>query len=152
MFIWNIKVFCITMPSASSRARSRARIDCARIPPYNILLNEVHVCVIMRKSTLPFIPENDYSDLIIIVRWNEGPVGIITQPYSEVYWAYFRSLVFGNSLTKHNKLTSFSYSVVILSSRFPTYRFVVMHANPPDFPRLFEPRVIGSVISGIYEC
>ena len=28
---------------------------------------------------------------------------IITQPYSEVYWGYFRRLVFGNSLTKHIK-------------------------------------------------
>ena len=25
---------------------------------------------------------------------------IITQPYSEVYWGYFRRLGFGNSLTK----------------------------------------------------
>ena len=49
---------------------------------------------------------------------------IITQPYSEVYWGYFRRLVLGNSLTKHNKLTSFSYSVVNFSS---------------PFPRLFEP-------------
>ena len=39
---------------------------------------------------------------------------IITQPYSEVYWGYFRHLVFGYSLTKHNKLSSFLYSVVIL--------------------------------------
>ena len=45
---------------------------------------------------------------------------IITQPYSAVYWGYFRRLVFGNSLTKHIKLSSFSYSVVICSSRFPT--------------------------------
>ena len=27
---------------------------------------------------------------------------IITQPYSEVYWGYFRRLVFGSSLTKHS--------------------------------------------------
>ena len=39
-------------------------------------------CVIMRKSYRPFII---------------------------VYWEYFRRLVFGNSLTKHNKLTSFSF-------------------------------------------
>ena len=45
---------------------------------------------------------------------------IITQSYSEVYWGYFHRLVFGNALTKHIKLTSLSYSVVI---------FV-----PPDFP------------------
>ena len=51
---------------------------------------------------------------------------IIAQPYSEVYWGYFRHLVFGNSLTKHNKLTSLSYSVVIFSSRCPTYRLVSM--------------------------
>ena len=55
---------------------------------------------------------------------------IITQPYSEVYWGYFRLLVFGNSLTKHNKLTSFSYSVVIFSSRFPTCRLVFMLTLP----------------------
>ena len=51
---------------------------------------------------------------------------IITQPYSEVYWGYFRHLVFVNSLTKHNKLTSFSYSVVNFSSRSLTYRLVIM--------------------------
>ena len=66
---------------------------------------------------------------------------IITQPYSEVYWGYFRRLVFGNSLTKHNKLNSFSYSVVICSLPFshlpPCY-----HGNPPDFPRLIGPRVL----------
>ena len=65
---------------------------------------------------------------------------IITHPCSEVYWGYFRRLVFGYSLTKHNKLSSFSYSVVIfflsLSHLPPCY-----HAKPPDFPRLFEPRV-----------
>ena len=47
---------------------------------------------------------------------------IITQPYSEVYWGYFRHLVFGNSLTKHNKLIFRSD----FSSRFPTYRLVIM--------------------------
>ena len=64
---------------------------------------------------------------------------IITQPYSEVYWGYFGRLVFGNSLTKHNKISSFSYSVVIvflpLSHIPPCY-----HANPPNFPRLIGPR------------
>ena len=48
---------------------------------------------------------------------------IITQPCSEIYCGYFRRLVFGNSLTKH---ISLSYSVVIFSSRFPTYRLVIM--------------------------
>ena len=66
---------------------------------------------------------------------------IITQPYSELYWGYFRRLVFGNSLTKHNKLSSFSYSVLIfvlpLSHIPPCY-----HTKHPDFPRLFEPRGI----------
>ena len=66
---------------------------------------------------------------------------IITQPYSEVCWGYFGRLGFGNSLTKHNKISSFSYSVVIcflpLSHIPPCY-----HANPPDFPRLIGPRVI----------
>ena len=47
---------------------------------------------------------------------------IITQPYSKVYWGYFRRLVFGNSLTKHiNKLRIFSF---IFRSDF----------FPPDFP------------------
>ena len=64
---------------------------------------------------------------------------IITQPYSEIYWGYFRGLVFGNSLTKHIKLSSFLYSVVILSlpiSHIPP----CFHAKPPDFPRLIVPR------------
>ena len=56
---------------------------------------------------------------------------IITQPYSEVYsevyWGYFRRLVFGNSLTKHNKPTSFLNSLVMF---------------PPDFPRLIVSRDI----------
>ena len=64
---------------------------------------------------------------------------IITHPYSEGYWGYFRRLVFGNSLTKHIKLSSFSYSVVIfflpISHIPPCFR-----ANPPDFPRLIGPR------------
>ena len=55
---------------------------------------------------------------------------IITQPYSEVYWGYFGRLSFGNSLTKHNKISSFSYSVVICSSRFPTCRLVIMLTLP----------------------
>ena len=67
---------------------------------------------------------------------------IITQPYSAVYWGYFRRLVFGNSLAKHIKLSSFSYSVVIFSlpiSHIPP----CFHANPPDFPHLIGPRDIG---------
>ena len=56
---------------------------------------------------------------------------IIAQPYSEVYWGYFRRLVFGNSLAKHIKLSSFSYSVVIfflpISHILPCF-----HGNPPD--------------------
>ena len=32
---------------------------------------------------------------------------IITQPYLEVYWGYFGILDFGNSFTKHNKISSF---------------------------------------------
>ena len=84
----------------------------------------------MRKSNRPFIPANDYS-LFISLELFAGMNGrlelrIITHPYSEVYWGYFRRSVFGNSLTKHNKLSSFSYSVVIFSSRFPTYRLVIM--------------------------
>ena len=67
---------------------------------------------------------------------------IITQPYSEVYWGYFRRLVFGNSLTKHNKLTSFSYSAVICFLPF-THIPLCYHAKPPDFPHLFRPRAIG---------
>ena len=55
---------------------------------------------------------------------------IIIQPYSEVYWGYLHRFVFGNSLTKHNKLSSSSYSIVIFSSRLPTYRLVIM----PNLP------------------
>ena len=65
---------------------------------------------------------------------------IITQPNSEVYWGYFRRLVFGNSLTKHIKLSSFSYSVVIFFLLI-FHRPPCFHANPPDFPRLIGPRV-----------
>ena len=57
---------------------------------------------------------------------------IITQPYSEVYWGYFRHLGFGNSLTKHIKLSHFSSSVVIVFLPISP----CFHANPPDFPRL----------------
>ena len=51
--------------------------------------------ILMSLLHRPFIPANDNSEfhLIIIVRWNEWPVGI-TQPYSEVYWGYIRHLVF----------------------------------------------------------
>ena len=66
---------------------------------------------------------------------------IITQPYSEVYWRYFWCLVFGNSLTKHIKLSSFSYSVVIFFLLISHIPFCV-HANPPDFPRLIGSRVL----------
>ena len=58
----------------------------------------------------PFIPANDYSEI---------GIAHITQPCSEVYWGYFRLLVFENSL-------------VIFSSRFPTYRLVIM-LNLPIF-------------------
>ena len=86
---------------------------------------------------------------------------IITQPYSAVYWGYFRRVVFGNSLTKHIKLSSFSYSVMIFFlpiSHIPP----CFHANPPDFPRLIGPRAlvihnynflsIGKSICSIFEC
>ena len=53
---------------------------------------------------------------------------IVTHHYSEVYCGYFRRLVFGNSLT---------------FSRIPH----CFHANPPDFPRLFDPRVPGQVVA-----
>ena len=69
---------------------------------------------------------------------------IITQPYSAVYWGYFDRLVFGNSLTNHIKLSSFSYSVVIFFlpiSHIPP----CFHANPPDFPRLIGPRDISKL-------
>ena len=72
---------------------------------------------------------------------NAFPKTKTAQPYSEVYYRYFPRLVFVNSLTKHNKLGSFAYSVVILflplSHIPPCYR-----TKPPHFPRLFEPRVI----------
>ena len=59
---------------------------------------------------------------------------IITQPHSQVYWGYFRRLVFGNSSTKHNKLTYFSNSILFCSDVFlpffPTYRLVFMQKLP----------------------
>ena len=96
----------------------------------------------MCNSNRPFIPAKDYSEFISLLSFT-GMNGrlelrIITQPYSEVYWGYFGCLVFGNSLKKHNKISSFSYFVVIcflpLSHIPPCY-----HANPPDFPRLIGP-------------
>ena len=63
---------------------------------------------------------------------------MITQPYSAVYWGYFRRLVLENSLTKHIKLSSFSYSVVIFF--FPISTAPCLHVNPPNFPRLIGPR------------
>ena len=68
----------------------------------------------MRKSNRPFIPSNDYSE-----------------------FHFIRRLVFGNSLTKYNKLTSFSYSEVIFSLQFPHIP-PCFHAKSPDCPRLFE--------------
>ena len=65
-------------------------------------------CVIMCKANLSLIPAKDYSEFYFRLE-----LRIITQPDSAVYWGYFRRLVFGNSLTKHIKLSSFSYSVVI---------------------------------------
>ena len=90
----------------------------------------------MRKSNGPFIPANDYCDFISLksfIGMNsrlELRIPVLTQPYSEVYCRYFCHLVFGYSLTKHNKFTSFSYSVVIFYSRFPTYRLVFMLTLP----------------------
>ena len=79
---------------------------------------------------------------------------IITQPHSEVYWEYFGRLFLGNSLSKHNTISSFSYSIVFfflpLSHILPCY-----HANPPDFPRLIGPRVISfhpCMVPGRYFC
>ena len=47
-------------------------------------------CVIMCTSNLPFIPASDYSEFhfIIIVRWNEWPVGI-----AHNYTTLFRSIL-----------------------------------------------------------
>ena len=100
----------------------------------------------MCNSKRPFIPAKDNSEFISLKSFagmnGRLELRIITQPYSEVYWGYFGLLVFGNSLTKHNKISSFSYFVVIcflpLSHIPPCY-----HANPPDFPCLIGPRVIG---------
>ena len=68
---------------------------------------------------------------------------IITQPHSQVYWGYFRRLVFGNSSTKHNKLTYFSNSILFCSDVLLPFSHIprCIHAKTPDFPRLFEPRV-----------
>ena len=72
---------------------------------------------------------------------------IITQPHSQVYWGYFRRLVFGNSSTKHNKLTYFSNSMLFCSDVLLPFPHIprCIQAKTPDFPRLFEPRVMGSV-------
>ena len=72
---------------------------------------------------------------------------IITQPHSQVYWGYFRRLVFGNSSTKHNKLTYFSNSMLFCSDVLLPFSHIprCIHAKTPDFPRLFEPRDIGGV-------
>ena len=74
---------------------------------------------------------------------------IITQPHSQVYWGYFRRLVFGNSSTKHNKLTYFSNSMLFCSDVLLPFSHIprCIHAKTPDFPRLFEPRVIDIDIS-----
>ena len=53
---------------------------------------------------------------------------------------YFRSLVFGNSLKKHNKLSSFSYSVVIVFLPFSHILPCYHTTKPPDVPCLFKPR------------
>ena len=67
---------------------------------------------------------------------------IITQPHSQVYWGYFRRLVFGNSSTKHNKLAYFSNSMLFCSDVLLPFSHIprCIHAKTPDFPRLFEPR------------
>ena len=62
----------------------------------------------MCKSNRSFIPAKDNSEFISLkpIAGMNGrlELRIITQHYSEVYWGYFRRLVFGNSLTKHNIL------------------------------------------------
>ena len=67
---------------------------------------------------------------------------IITQPHSQVYWGYFRRLVFGNSSTKHIKLIYFSNSILFCSDVLLPFSHIppCFHAKTPDFPRLFEPR------------
>ena len=66
----------------------------------------------MCKSNRPFIPANDYR-IVNLFHYNrslnEWPVG----------FAHNYLLVFGNSLTKHNKLRGFSCSVVIFPPIFP---------------------------------
>ena len=73
---------------------------------------------------------------------------IITQRHSQVYWGYFRRLVFGNSSTKHNKLTYFSNSMLFCSDVLLPFSHIprCIHAKTPNFPRLFEPRVYGVVM------
>ena len=81
---------------------------------------------------------------IIIVRWNEWPVGI-----AHNYTALFSSILgilSPFSLWKHIKLSSFSYSVVILFLPI-SYIPPCFHANPPNFPHLIEPRVYVHVIT-----
>ena len=79
----------------------------------------------MRNCNRPFIPANDYNeinDITILVRWNEWPVRF-AHNYTALFrriLGYFRRLVCGISLT---------------FSHIPP----CFHANPPDFPRLFEP-------------
>ena len=65
----------------------------------------------MCKSNRPFIPANDYSEFII-VHWNEWPVGI-----AHNYTALFRSIL--------------GVLSPLFSSRFPTYRLVIMLINLP---------------------
>ena len=102
----------------------------------------------MCNSNRSFIPANDYSEFISLLSFagmnGRLELRMITHPYSEVYCGYLGRFVFGNSLTKHNKISSFSYSVVIfflpLSHIPPCY-----HANPPDCPRVIGPRDIGLI-------
>ena len=64
----------------------------------------------MCKSNRPLIPANDYSEFISLsFAGINGRLELrrFTHPYSEVQCGYFRRLVFGNSLSKHNKLVTF---------------------------------------------
>ena len=74
---------------------------------------------------------------------------IITQPHSQVYWGYFRRLVFGNSSTKHNKLTYFSNSMLFCSDVLLPFSHIprCIHAKTPDFPRQRSDPVNGAVSS-----
>ena len=83
---------------------------------------------------------NEYIEFVSLksVSWNEWPIGI-----AHNYTSLFRSILgvlSPFSFWKHNKFSSFSYSVVSFSSRLPTCSHLY-HAKPPDFPLLFEPRV-----------